>query len=166
MLSSRVGQQQRHSALCLAAAVLELVQPQWVLAPVHTVSHATAFVFAVRTVSHATPFVFAVCCIVMRCYLCLPEVLHLRCCHAVLRLLLRPMTHYSRSCIHGYHVCLSLVVLRCMSHCMSVYFVQPTPFWLSFVGVAVACSWPVVCCPLAGTSSRFLVPGPGGDSEG
>lgn len=52
VLSSRVGQQQRHSALCLAAAVLELVQPQWLLAPVNTVSRATAVVFAVRTVSH------------------------------------------------------------------------------------------------------------------
>lgn len=39
VLASRVGQQQRHSALRLAAALLELVQPHWLLGPVHAVSH-------------------------------------------------------------------------------------------------------------------------------
>ena len=34
ILVSRVGQHQRHSALCLAAAILELVQPQWLLGPI------------------------------------------------------------------------------------------------------------------------------------
>ena len=38
VLASRVGQQQRHSALRLTAAVLELVPPQWLMGPVHTVS--------------------------------------------------------------------------------------------------------------------------------
>ena len=38
VLASRVGQQQRHSALRLTAAVLELVPPQWLLGPVHNVS--------------------------------------------------------------------------------------------------------------------------------
>ncbi len=39
VLASRVGQQQRHSALRLAAALLELVQAHWLLGPVHAVSH-------------------------------------------------------------------------------------------------------------------------------
>lgn len=34
ILVSRIGQHQRHSALCLAAATLELVQPQWLLGPI------------------------------------------------------------------------------------------------------------------------------------
>lgn len=34
ILASRVGQHQRHSALRLAAAVLELAQLQWLLGPV------------------------------------------------------------------------------------------------------------------------------------
>ncbi|DBA78950.1 TPA: hypothetical protein ACH3X1_008824 [Trebouxia sp. C0004] len=38
VLASRVGQQQRHSALRLAAALLELVQPHWLLGPVHAVA--------------------------------------------------------------------------------------------------------------------------------
>lgn len=37
ILASRSGQQQRHSALQLAAAVLELVQPQWLLGSVQLV---------------------------------------------------------------------------------------------------------------------------------
>ena len=44
VLASRVGQQQRHSALRLAAALLELVQPHWLLGPVHAVSHILLFV--------------------------------------------------------------------------------------------------------------------------
>ncbi len=39
VLASRVGQQQRHSALRLAAALLALMQPHWLLGPVHAVSH-------------------------------------------------------------------------------------------------------------------------------
>ena len=38
ILGSRVGQQQRHSALRLAAAVLALVQSDWLLGPVSAVS--------------------------------------------------------------------------------------------------------------------------------
>ena len=38
ILGSRVGQQQRHAALRLAAAVLELVHSGWLLGPVSTVS--------------------------------------------------------------------------------------------------------------------------------
>lgn len=38
ILVSRVGQHQRHSALCLAAAVLELLQPQWLLGPMQPVT--------------------------------------------------------------------------------------------------------------------------------
>ena len=45
VLASRVGQQQRHSALRLAAALLELVQPRWLLGPVHAVSHVLLSVF-------------------------------------------------------------------------------------------------------------------------
>ena len=41
VLVSRVGQGQRHSALQLAAAVLELAQPEWLLGPVIMVSSAT-----------------------------------------------------------------------------------------------------------------------------
>ncbi len=45
VLASRVGQQQRHSALRLAAALLDLVQPHWLLGPVHAVSHVLLSVF-------------------------------------------------------------------------------------------------------------------------
>lgn len=38
ILGSRTGQQQRHSALRLAAAVLEIVQSEWLLGPVSAVS--------------------------------------------------------------------------------------------------------------------------------
>ena len=38
ILGSRIGQQQRHAALRLAAAVLELVHTDWLLDPVPTVS--------------------------------------------------------------------------------------------------------------------------------
>ena len=37
VLVSRTGQHQRHSALRLAAAVLELAQPQWLLGPIQPV---------------------------------------------------------------------------------------------------------------------------------
>ncbi|KAA6423508.1 MAG: hypothetical protein FRX49_06568 [Trebouxia sp. A1-2] len=43
VLASRVGQQQRHSALRLAAALLELVQPHWLLGPVHAVAASGSF---------------------------------------------------------------------------------------------------------------------------
>lgn len=38
VLVSRSGQHQRHSALRLAAAVLELAQPQWLLGPIQPVT--------------------------------------------------------------------------------------------------------------------------------
>lgn len=38
VMAGRVGQPQRHSALQLAAAVLELVQAHWLLGPVELVS--------------------------------------------------------------------------------------------------------------------------------
>ena len=38
VLVSRSGQHQRHSALRLAAAVLELAQPRWVLGPIQPVT--------------------------------------------------------------------------------------------------------------------------------
>ena len=37
ILVSRIGQHQRHSALLLAAAALELAQPQWLLGPIQPV---------------------------------------------------------------------------------------------------------------------------------
>lgn len=37
ILVSRTGQHQRHSALRLAAAVLELAQPQWLFGPIQQV---------------------------------------------------------------------------------------------------------------------------------
>ncbi|KAL0053068.1 hypothetical protein WJX82_000427 [Trebouxia sp. C0006] len=43
VLASRVGQQQRHSALRLAAALLDLVQPHWLLGPVHAVAASGSF---------------------------------------------------------------------------------------------------------------------------
>lgn len=38
ILVSRIGQHQRHSALCLAAATLELAQPDWLLGPIQPVT--------------------------------------------------------------------------------------------------------------------------------